>query len=139
MRIVLPALAGACLLLPVPAAATAESDGEAGRLAEELRDPQRQGQMAATAEAVGDAVLSMPAAPMLKALAEVAGEDPDYVDPDLRFGDLIDPQDSEAPREFARRLPRMMGAMAGLAAAFEAMLPELRERIGQSLPDDYDY
>jgi len=136
MRIVLPAVAAACALLPVPALA---EDGETGRMAEEFSDPARQEQLAEIAETMADALLSMPAAPMLRAAATVAGEDPEYIDPDLRVGDLVGPEAADAPREFAHRLPQMMGALATMAATMEAMLPELRamgDRIAEDMARD---
>ena len=136
MRIVFPALAIAGALSPVPALA---APGDAARVAEELNDPVRQEQMAAAAEAVTTAVLDMPAAPLLRAAKTIAGENPDYVDPDLRVGDLVGPEAADAPREFAHRLPQIMGAMATLAATMEAMLPELRamgDRIAEDMARD---
>ena len=138
MRIVLPALAAFGVLAPLPALA---APGDAARVAEELNDPARQEQMAAAAEAVTTAVLDMPAAPLLRAAKTVAGENPDYVDPDLRVGDLVDPETADAPYEFAHRLPRMMGALAGAAATIETMLPELRamgDRIAEDVARDID-
>jgi len=138
MRIVLPALAAFGVLAPLPALA---APGDAARVAEELNDPVRQEQMAAAAEAVTTAVLDMPAAPLLRAAKTVAGENPDYVDPDLRVGDLVDPETADAPYEFAHRLPRMMGALAGAAATIETMLPELRamgDRIAEDVARDID-
>jgi hypothetical protein len=135
MRIVLPAVAAACVLLPVPALA---EDSEAGRMAEELSDPARQEQLAVMAETVADVLLSMPAAPMLRAAATIAGEDAEDIDPDLRVGDLVGPEAADAPREFAHRLPQMMGAMAALAATLEDMVPLMRERMRDALPPDYE-
>lgn len=135
MRIVLPTLALAILPLPVLAA-----EGESARVAEELTDPVRQQQIAAAAEAVTSAVLDMPAAPILRAAKTMAGENPDYVDPDLRVGDLVGPEVADAPYEFAHRLPAMMGAMATAAASLEAMLPELRamgDRIAEDMAREY--
>jgi hypothetical protein len=132
MRIVLPALIIAGALVPAPVLA---AEGEAARVAEALNDPVRQEQMAAAAEAVTDAVLSMPAAPLLRAAKTIAGENPDYVDPDVRVGDLVGPEAADAPREFAHRLPQMMGALATMAATMEAMLPELRA-MGDRIAED---
>ena len=134
MRIVLPTLVLA--LAPVPALA---AEGDAARLADELNDPAKQEQMAAAAEAVTDAVLSMPAAPLLRAAETIAGRDPEAVDPDVRVGDLVGPEAAEAPREFAYRLPQMMGALAAATATLEAMLPELRamgDRIAEDIARD---
>ena len=138
MRIVLAplVLATAAALAPSPALA---SDSETRRMAEELRDPAQQAEIAATAEAVTEAMLSIPVGPLARAVAEVEGEDPDYVDPDLRAGDLVDPDTIDASYEFAHRLPQMMGALAGVAVALEEMLPELRARIEAARPYDYDY
>ena len=136
MRIVLPALVVAGALSPVPALA---AEGDAARVAEELTDPVRQEQMAAAAEAVTAALLDMPAAPLLRAAETIAGRDPEAVDPDLRVGDLVGPEAADAPREFAYRLPQMMGAMAAMAATLEAMLPELRamgDRIAEDMARD---
>ena len=135
MRLILPAVAAACMRLPVPALA---QESETGRMAEELSDPARQEQFAVMAETVADVLLSMPAAPMLRAAATVAGEDPEDIDPDLRVGDLVGPEAADAPREFAHRLPQMMGAMAALAATLEDMVPLMRERMRDALPPDYE-
>jgi len=136
MRILLRALALAGALSPV--SALAQSD--VARAAEELNDPVRQEQLAATAEAVATVVLDMPAGPLMRAAKTIAGEDPNYIDPDLRVGDLVGPEAADAPYEFAHRLPQMMGAMAAAAATLEAMLPELRamgDRIAQDMARDY--
>jgi len=138
MRLVLASLAAASVLLPASALA-AEPDSDTHRMSETLHDPAIQAEIAATGEAMTDAVLSMPAAPLMKAMAEVAGEDPDYVDPDLRVGDLVDPETVDKSHEFAERLPQMMGALAGLAAAMEDMLPELRARMEEAMPRARDY
>jgi hypothetical protein len=137
LRFVLSALSAAGVPAPVPALA---ADGDAARLADELNDPARQEQMAAAAEAVSDAVLGMPAAPLLRAAKTIAGEDPDYVDPDLRVGDLVGPEAADAPREFAYRLPQVMGALAAATATLEAMIPELRamgDRIAEDTADSW--
>lgn len=135
MRVVLPVLLAAALA-PLPALA---AEGDAERLAEELIDPARQEQLAATAEVMAEAVLAMPAGPLLRAAETVAGRDPEGVDPDLTVRDLVGPEAAEAPREMARRLPAMMGAMATLAVTLEALLPELRamgDRIAEDIADD---
>jgi hypothetical protein len=136
MRIVLPALIVAGALVPVPALA---EPGDAARAAEELSDPVRQAQMAAVAEAATTAVLDIPVGPLMRAAETIAGRDPDYVDPDLRVGDLVGPEAADAPYEFAHRLPQAMAALAGAAATLEAMLPELRamgDRIAEDIVRD---
>ena len=135
MRFVLPVVLVAGALAPAPAFA---EPGDVARAAEELNDPVRQEQMAATAEAVTTAVLDMPVGPLLRAAKTMAGEDPEYVDPDL-----VDPETADAPYEFAHRLPQMMGALATAAATLETMLPELRamgDRIAEDMVRDaYDH
>jgi len=136
MRIVLPALIIAGALAPAPALA---AESESARIAEELTDPVVQERMAAAAEVMTEAVLSMPAGPLLRAAETMAGRDPEKVDPDLRVGDLVGPEAADAPREFAHRLPQMMGALATMAATMEAMLPELRamgDRIAEDMARD---
>jgi hypothetical protein len=136
MRIVLPALIVAGVLSPASALA---ADGDAARVAEDLNDPARQEQMVAAAEAVTTAVLDMPAGPLMRAAKTIRGENPDYVDPDLRVGDLVGPEAADAPYQFAHRLPQMMGALATAAATMEAMLPELRamgDRIAEDMAND---
>ena len=136
MRLVLPALAMAGALSPAPALA---APGDAARVAEELSDPLRQEQMAATAEAATTAVLDMPVGPLMRAAKTIAGEDPEWIDPDLRVGDLVDPETAAAPYEFAHRLPQAMAALAGATAMLEAMLPELRamgDRIAEDMARD---
>jgi hypothetical protein len=133
----LAAAAAAIALLPVPALAEPEpEEGEISSTARELADPVRQEQLAAMAGAVMEAMLEMPAAPLLRAAAEVAGEDPEAIHPDTRMADLAGPEAADAPREVAEKLPQMMGAMAALAVAFEDMLPHMRA-IGEDLADDF--
>ena len=132
MRLALSALALAGTLYPLSALA---APGDAARAAEDLNDPVRQEQLASAAEAVTSAMLDMPAGPLMRAARTMAGEDPDYVDPDLRVGDLVGPEAAYAPYEFAHRLPAMMGAMATFAATLEAMLPELRA-MGDRVAED---
>ncbi len=130
MRILLPAAVLGAALAPVPALA-----GEAQRVVEEMNDPARQEQIAAAAEGIAEAVMAMPAGPLLRAAETMAGRDPEAVDPDLRVGDLVGPEAADAPREMARRMPAMMGAMASLAGAMDAMLPELRA-LGDRIAED---
>lgn len=132
MRIVLSVLVFAGAIAPIPAFA---APGDAARVAEEWNDPVRQEQLASAVEAVTIAVLDMPAGPLMRAARTVAGEDPDYIDPDLRVGDLVAPDTAEVPYRIADRLPQMMGAFATAAATLEVMLPELRA-MGDRIVED---
>ena len=127
--------AAAIALLPVPALAE-PAEGKISSAASELADPVRQEQLAAMAGAVMETMLEMPAAPLLRAAAQVAGEDPEEVESDTRLRDLAGPEAAYAPREVAEKLPQMMGAMAALAVAFEDMLPQMRV-IGEDIADDF--
>jgi hypothetical protein len=135
MRAALSAFAAACLMAPMPALA-AEAEGQAADIAEDLTDPARQAEIAAMVETMANLMLEMPAAPLLRAAATMAGEDPEAVDETTTVGDLAGPEAAEMPREFAQRLPQMMSAMAIMAAAFEDMAPLMRERLEQALPPD---
>jgi hypothetical protein len=136
MRIALSAIAAASALASTPALA-AESD--AARLAEELRDPAIQAEIAAMVQTMSAVMLDMNVAPLLRAQAEIEGRDPDAIGPEVTVRDLAGPGAEEAPREIAVRLPQMMGAMAALAGSIEAMLPQLRA-MGETLarPDVSD-
>lgn len=125
MRIAVLA-AAACALAPAPLMAQ-DGPSDAGRLAEELSHPDTQEQLSTMAEAMAGAMLDVPVGPLLRAAAQVAGEDPADVDPAATIGDLVGPEVAEAPREFAHRLPQMMGALATLTVALEDMLPRLAE------------
>jgi hypothetical protein len=135
MRAALSTLAVACLLAPIPALA-AEPDSEASNMAKDLADPARQAEISAMVGTMTDVLLAMPAAPFLRAAATMAGQDPEAVDENTTVGDLAGPEASEAPREFAHRLPQMMSAMATLATALDQMAPLLRVRLAQAAPPD---
>jgi hypothetical protein len=137
MRILVPALA-TCLLLPAPALA-GEPGNDAANVTRELNDPARQQQIASAMEVMMQAMLEMPAAPLLRAAAEMNGEDPEAVDPDKRIADLAGPGASEMPHEMARRVPQMMGTAASLATVLASMLPELQaaaKRMEDAAPGD---
>jgi hypothetical protein len=123
MRIMLTAFAAAAAIAATPALA---AEGDAARLADELRDPAKQAEIAAMVETMTALMLEMPVAPLLRAKAEMEGTDPEAVDPDLTVRDLAGPEAEAAPREIAVRLPQMMGVLAALAVSFEQMMPQLR-------------
>jgi len=131
MRIALSALV--LIAAPVPALAAPEDD--ARLITDELNDPATQAQIAVAAEAVTQAVLAMPAAPLLRAAETMAGRDPEAVDPNLTVGDLAGAEAAEAPHVLAQRLPELMGAMAAMSAALATMLPEL-QAMGERMAED---
>ncbi len=123
MRHALTVLATAAALVSSPAFA---AEGDAARIAEELADPAQQAEVAALAQTMAAILLEMNIAPLARAAAEMEGKDPESIDPDLTVRDLAGPEAADAPRELAVRVPQMMGALATLAVAMEAMLPQLR-------------
>ena len=143
MRKIVVALAAGTALAPLPALAAEDLPEDSGlaRAAEEMRDPVRQEQVAVMAEAVIASLLEMPVGNLLRSAAEIAGEDPDDIDPNTTLREAAGPEADEAPRLAAKALPKMMSATGALAGAFETMLPELRrigEDIARSLPDDVE-
>ena len=129
-----PPLIAATLALAMPTPALAQQ-GEAGRIAERLSDPDYQQQLAETAAVMGEILLDMPLAPMAEVVAEMTGKDPATVDPDLTLRRAA-PGADRVPEEMADKLPRMMDGMAGMASGIDAMLPALRtmaERMQESM------
>jgi hypothetical protein len=136
------ALAAGTALVPLPALAQdAAEDSGLARAAEEMRDPVRQEQVAVMAEAVIATLLEMPVGNLLRSAAEIAGEDPEEIDPNTTLREAAGPGANEAPRLAARALPKMMSATGALAGALGTMLPEMRrigEDIARNLPDDIE-
>ena len=142
MRRFVVALAAGTALVPLPALAQdAAEDSGLARAAEEMRDPVRQEQVAVMAEAVIASLLEMPVGNLLRSAAEIAGEDPEEIDPNTTLREAAGPGADEAPRLAARALPKMMSATGALAGALETMLPEMRrigEDIARNLPEVAD-
>ena len=142
MRRFVVALAAGTALMPLPALAQdAAEDSGLALAAEEMRDPVRQEQVAVMAEAVIASLLEMPVGNLLRSAAEIAGEDPEEIDPNTTLREAAGPGADEAPRLAARALPKMMSATGALAGALETMLPEMRrigEDIARNLPDDIE-
>jgi hypothetical protein len=117
-----PVLA-ALVLAPLPAAAR---EGSASRMAEKMRDPANQAAMAAAVRALSEALLDIPLEPFARA-AEAMG---DHRTADEMHGatvrDMAGPKAERMPEEMSRKLPAMMGAMGGMAAAAEEMAPALK-------------
>lgn len=120
------AVLAAALCAPLPVAAQDRTEEDAARVAETLRDPVLQGQVAAGMAAASEALLDVPLAPLARAVAEAAGEDPRNVDPDMTLRN-VSPEAEGVPAEIRDKLPRVMGAMAGMAGGVSAMIPAWRE------------
>lgn len=124
--------------LTLAAPAHARGDSELAPLVKQLSDPDRQQSMAQTLSAMSQILLDLPLAPMARAAAQAAGEDPDEIDPQLTLR-RMSPDAERMPEELSARVPQMMGAMAGMAEGMDAMLPALRqmaERMERSFPAD---
>lgn len=127
MRTVIAAVTLLALAAPLPAFAQ-DSDIEAttADIEAKLGDPAVQGAMAEGMAAASEALLDLPLAPMMKAIAKAAGEDPEAVDPDMTLR-RASPEAEGVPDQVRERLPAMMGAMAGMAGGMGAMVPALKD------------
>ena len=139
MRMRVAVLGGALVAaaaLPVPAFAR-EANGS--QVAEVLANPGTQRAMAGAMAAMTEAMLDMKVGPFAKAMEGMDDATGNRraarrIDPNATLGDLAGPEARRMPREVARKMPKMMGAMAGMAGAMEAMLPQL-EAMGAKMKD----
>lgn len=139
MRIAIIAAALAASAAPLPALAQETREADMSALTQSLADPVLQDQAAGMASLLMSVLLEMPVAPLMQATAEMAGEDPEAIDPDLRLADLAGEDAGRIPGELAQHVPKMMGAMGTMAGAFEKMLPQMREMaetMSKSMPQD---
>jgi hypothetical protein len=130
----LPILAAAALLPLAPA--TAATERELDEVERALGDLARQHAMARALGTMAEIVLDVPLAPILRPLAEAAGEDPRRIDPDATLR-KVSPGAGAVPRAIERQLPRAMDAVAGMSGALGAIIPQLREtadRLREALP-----
>ena len=133
MRIHL-ALLTCALVAAVPAAAKPR---HADRLAEQLDDPALQHSLSDAIAAMSEALLDMPVAPIARVMDAMGDPGARDIDPDATVGDLAGPDARRMPREVARKVPQMMGAMAEMSDAMAAMAPQL-EAIGRRMRDRMD-
>lgn len=123
---------------PIPAlAADRDSDSTVTELADRMADPVEQERMAGIMQTMGEILLDLPLAPLAQAAAEMAGEDPETIDPDMTLRQMA-PGAGDVPAEIAAQTPRMMRAMGAMASGFERMMPALRDmadRMRETLPD----
>lgn len=143
MRILVISTAAAALALPAAAVAQAPGDPYQGDiygdyelappydeprydepLSERLSDPATQEHLASTIAVLGEVLLDLPLAPIIEPMAEIAGRDPDSVDPDLTLRKM-NPEAGDIAARAATRLPQAMDAMAAMAGSIEAMAPAL--------------
>jgi hypothetical protein len=122
-------LATGLLAFAAPLPALAQVSGTEVATAEiesTLKDPAMQAAVAEGMAAASEALLDLPLAPLAKAIAEAAGEDPNAVDPGMMWRSPS-PGAEDAPRKVRESLPRMMSAMGSMAGGMGAMIPALRE------------
>lgn len=125
---VLPA-ALAAFAVPVPALAQDAAQAAPAPLAEladQMRDPARQRDMALMLQAMTEVLLDMPIAPLAQAAADMAGEKADEIDPDTTLRSMA-PDAGRVSDEVARNVPRAMQAAGAMAEGMAAMTPMLRE------------
>lgn len=122
-----PILTAAVLAMGAPSLAHAQ-DAEAttAEVERTLGDPAMQAAVAEGMAAASEALLDVPLAPLAKAVARAAGEDPEAVDPDMTLR-TVSPEADDVPGRVREEMPRVMGAMAGMAGGMGAMVPALRE------------
>ena len=131
MRRLIVAIAALAAATPLPVLAQDAVDDESveqatARLSEKLSDPETQERLSQSVAVMSEVLLDLPLAPFLRAAAQMAGEDPEAVDPDTTLRQ-VSPDAERVPGEIADKLPQMMGAMAGMAGGMGAMMPALRE------------
>ncbi|MFW2351340.1 hypothetical protein [Qipengyuania sp.] len=125
---VLPA-ALAAFAVPVPALAQDAAQAAPAPLAEladQMRDPAYQREMALMLQAMTEVLLDMPIAPLAQAAADMAGEKADEIDPDTTLRSMA-PDAGRVSDEVARNVPRAMQAAGSMAEGMAAMTPMLRE------------
>jgi hypothetical protein len=123
----------ALVLAPVPALARENAQRSLADAAERLRDPALQGTLATALASLSRAMVGIRMAPFAKAMESMGGEeDGEWIAPDATLGDMMGPDAQEMPRQLSEGVPRMMDGMAGMAGAFDEMLPQLEE-IGREL------
>lgn len=115
----------AALAAPLPALAQ-DAEGTAAEVERTLGDPATQAAMAEGMAAATEALLDVPLAPLARAVAKAAGENPERVDPEMTLRRAA-PEARDVPERVREELPRAMGAMAGMAGGVGAMVPALRE------------
>jgi hypothetical protein len=127
MRALTLATALIVLAAPIPALAqVSDTEAATAEIESTLRNPAMQAAVAEGMAAASEALLDLPLAPLAKAIAEVAGENPDDVDPGMTLRS-VSPEAQDAPDKVRESLPRMMGAMGSMAGGMGAMIPALRE------------
>ena len=123
IRILLCAPALMIVLAAAPAMARDDSNH---RVTEQMRNPATQQAMAHAIAAMSEAMLDMPLEPLAR-MADAMGDHRTAREMHgATLGDYAGPEARDMPREMSRKVPAMMGAVGGVAAAAEEMAPALK-------------
>lgn len=128
--VTLAALSVLAVPMPVMAQDAGADERAAEQLADTLRNPVVQDQMAGVVAAMSEALLDMDLSPMAEAVAKATGEEL----PEMERGRTLremSPDAEQLPETIDRELPRAMDRMADMGDAFALMLPALREMAEQ--------
>lgn len=135
-KLIFPALATAAFVAPASLLAQDASDetivaleereSPFSEMAERMRDPENQRQMALMLRTMSEVLLDMPLAPLMNSVGEIAGEDAPRVDPDATLRSVA-PEADRVPEEIEKNLPRALDTMGSMADAFEQMMPALKD------------
>lgn len=132
-KLILPAAALAALSTPAVAQERDVQAVDAAPLvdmAQQMRDPERQREIALMVQTMTEVLLDMPIAPLAKAAADMAGEQAEEIDPNTTLRQMA-PGAGELSKQVGKNLPRAMDAMSAMAEGFAAMTPALREMAEQ--------
>lgn len=129
----------ALAIAPLPVSAhdsvpTAVGEDLAGKLA----DPRNQIAATVALTALSEMLLDLRIEPFRRAMATIGDENAADLPPDARLRDLAGPDAEDLPGEIGRRVPRTMGAAAGMIGSFQDLMPELRatiDRMKRALPE----
>lgn len=108
-----------------------------------LSDPAMQHRMGDMLAGLTGALMELDMAPLVKAIDQAQGTNTaKRYRHGMKLGDLAGPEARRAPDAVRRAAPQVMGQMAGMADAMQAMLPQLQAMgeklkgaMGGALPD----
>lgn len=106
-------------------------------LAERMRDPEHQREVALMAQTMAEVLLDLPIAPLAQAAAETAGDHARQIDPDLTLRKIV-PDAGKLSEAIGRTTPQAMRAAGTLAGVMAAMTPALRnwaKQMARALPE----
>jgi len=106
-------------------------------LADRMRDPEHQREVALMAQTMAEVLLDLPIAPLAQAAAQAAGDHARQIDPDLTLRKIV-PDAGKLSEAIGRSTPQAMQAASTLAGAMAAMTPALRDwakQMARALPE----